>query len=432
MDEIGPISLIIALILLNGILVAAEFAFARVRKTQIEHIIESGTEKERKSASLLLKIVEDINNYVSTCQVGITVASLALGALAEVRVEHWISPWLETLPYDIDSHAVAIFIAVTLITFFHVVVGEVVPKTLALKHPEEVGMALAGFLEFLHVTFSIPVFILNESSNICLRVMGIEPVVAERAHTEAELKKILSSSQEEGILEEEEEELIQNVFDFNDTVAKEIMTPRTDMVSLEEDMTIEQAIKKMNETGYSRCPIFKERLDNITGYVTIKDVVAKYSDGEGDKPLKSVKTDILKVSDGVFVIDLMKNLQKKKRQLALLIDEFGGTSGLVTTEDIVEEIFGEIQDEHEAELEQPIRQLDEKEFVVDGLVTLKDLNEEIGTKFESEHYETIGGFVFGLVGSDPKPGDRIEHEGYTLIVDKHDNQRVRVVRILAA
>lgn len=438
MEEIGPIlfSILVVsfLIFLNAAFVAAEFAIARVRRTRIDDIAEGKDTKyqsklKKKQAKLVQEILNHMNDYISTCQIGITIASLILGAYAEARFETFLEPLLHLLPFELDVHVVSITLALMVITYFHVVLGEVVPKSMALAKPESVSLNLAHFLSFVHSTFHVPVVILNESSNWFLRLIRIDPVIGEVVHSEAELKRILSTSQEEGILEEEEEEMIQNIFEFNDTVAKEIMTPRTDMLCLDENLTIEEAVKRINEEGYSRYPIFKERLDNITGYVIIKEVFKELAEGRTKVKLKSIAQLPLKVPDGVFVIDLMKELQRKKKQLAILIDEFGGTSGLVTTEDIVEEIFGEIQDETESP-EEPIIKLSNGHVIVDGLMSLENVNEEIGSDFSSEHYETIGGFVFGLVGPHPRKGDKVDHESYTLVVEKHERQRVRSVRII--
>lgn len=434
MEEIGSLLFIFALILLNGAFVAGEFSIARVRKTQVARIAEgkdpTARKNEVKAAKLLLKILDDLNNYISACQVGITIASLVIGVIAEAQIEEMITPLVKMLPLPIEPHMISIVLAILIITFFHVILGEVVPKTIALVDPENTGLKLTYFLVGLYAIFKFPVHLLNKCAEICLRVMGIEPIFGEVVHSEDELKMIVSTSQEEGIIEEEEEEMIHNVFAFNDTVAKDIMTPRTDMFCLKEDLSIAEATSEILKAGYSRFPIFKERLDNITGYVTVKDVLLAHQEKQEKKLLKSIVNKAIKVSDGIFVIDLMHEMQNKKKQLAILIDEYGGTSGLVTSEDIVEEIFGEIHDEKEPAKE-PIQQIKDREYLIDGLVNLKEINEELGTEFESEHYDTIGGLVYGLIGSDPKPGDMVEYQDFKLIVEKHENQRVREVRLIA-
>ncbi len=448
MDEIGSLLLIFLLIAFNGSLVAAEFSVARLRHTQIDQLAEldpSVPENKRKirRARSLQKVLHNINDYISACQVGITVSSLILGAVAELRIAAWLSPLVSQLinsinlipsPWapmtaEISGHAISSAVAISLITFFHVILGEIVPKNIALFKPVETSMTLAYFLAALHWLFKGPVWVLNSCSNICLQIMGVDPDESGVIHTEDELKLIISSSQEVGVLEEEEEELLQNIFEFNDTVAKDVMTPRTDMVCLKEELSIKEALPEINRSHHSRFPIYKARLDNMTGYISVKDILQAIEKGDTNRPLSSIKSEILKITDGIFVIDLMKVMQKKKKQLAILIDEFGGTSGLVTIEDIVEEIFGEIEDEKEISRTR-IQKLSEGNYLVEGTVSLDDLNYELSSNFKSDHYDTIGGFTYGLLGEEPKIGDRVEHEGYIITVEKHSNHRIKQVRLV--
>ncbi len=219
-------------------------------------------------------MVANINDYISACQVGITVASLTLGALAESRLEKLIQPYIsDSLPFGIESHTIAIVLAIGLITFIHVILGEVVPKNIALLNPEDVAFKLAYFLRFLYLLFKLPVRILNTCSSLILKSFGIETNFSDYAHSEDELKMILSSSQAQGVLEEEEEQLIQNIFEFNDTIARNVMVPRSDMVCVSSDSTVEDAAKIANRNSYSRFPVYKDRVDNIIGYFTIKDIL---------------------------------------------------------------------------------------------------------------------------------------------------------------
>ena len=442
MDEIGSLFLILSLIALNGTFVAAEFSVARLRRTQVDQMADlDSSVPENKSkirrAKALQKVLDNINDYISACQVGITISSLVLGAVAELKIEAWISPVINQLinaanlpliTAEISGHAIAITLAISFITFFHVILGEIVPKNIALFKPVETSMALAYFLVSLHKLFKGPVWVLNTCSNLCLRIIGVDPDESGIIHTEDELKLIISTFHEVGVLEEEEEQLLQNVFEFNDTVAKDVMTPRTDMVCLREDLSIREALTEINRSSHSRFPVYKNRLDNVTGYITVKDVLQAVETGDVNKTLSSIRAEILKITDGIFVIDLMKVMQKKKKQMAILIDEFGGTSGLVTIEDIVEEIFGEIEDEKEVSKHR-IQKLNSGSYLVDGSVSLFDLNEELGAKFESDHYDTIGGLTYGLIGDEPKIGDKIEHEGYIITVEKHSNHRIKQVRL---
>ncbi len=435
MEVLFSLLAIFALIVLNATFVAAEFAIARIRKTQIDYIADP-TDKDEyplskiKTAQLLQKMIANINDYISACQVGITVASLTLGALAESRLEKLIQPYIsDSLPFGIESHSIAIVLAIGLITFVHVILGEVVPKNIALLNPEDVAFKLAYFLRFLYLLFKLPVRILNTCSSLILKAFGIETNFSDYAHSEDELKMILSSSQAQGVLEEEEEQLIQNIFEFNDIIARNVMVPRSDMVCVSSDLTVEDAAKIANRNSYSRFPVYKDRVDNIIGYFTIKDLLKTYQAGKTKENVKSIMTDALKVSDGMYIIDLLKLMQEKKRQIAILIDEFGGVAGLVTAEDIVEELFGEIGDENEKTPIEPIQKITETDYLLDGLLNIEVLNREISTDFKSNHYDTIGGLVFGLIGTEPKPGDLVEAEGHSFEVLKVEKNRIKQVRL---
>lgn len=437
MEHLPSILLIFFLIFLNATFVAGEFAIARLRRTQIDHIADADpndndySPKKIKTAKLLQIITSKINDYISACQIGITIASLALGAVAEAELSKILQPIFIDLNLPFDTHPLSIVLSIALITFFHVILGEVIPKNLSIINPEGIAFALAGYLRFLYILFKIPVQILNWFSNIALRILNIEANFEDSSHTEDELKLILSSSQAQGVLEEDEEQIMQNVFEFNDTIAREIMVPRSDIFCLNANMTIEEAAQEATSSTYSRFPVFEDKMDNIIGYCSIKDLLNAYQQKQINNNIKTLLSDILKVSDGMYVLDLLKLMQEKKKQMAILIDEFGGTCGLVTVEDIVEEVFGEIEDEEDSQERDPIIKLDNGDILIDGLLLLDDVNEEIGTNFKSEHYDTIGGFVFGLIGTEPKVGDLVEVENKKLRIEEHTENRVRQVRLLA-
>jgi len=432
MEAFFSIFAIFALIFLNGTFVAAEFAVARIRKTRIDQIVESPddfSKSEVSAAKILQKVLLNINDYISACQVGITISSLTLGAVAEAELENLIAPLVQSLNLNVAPHSVSIVITIGIVTFFHVILGEVIPKNLAIINAEKVSFSLVYFLQFLHLVFKLPIQILNGCSRLCLRIIGVDMNFTDDAHSEDELKMILSASQAQGVLEEEEEQLIQNVFEFNDTIARDIMVPRSDIFFISSALSIEEAGVEACKTSYARFPIFEGRVDNIIGYVTIKDILRSHQNGASKNNIKTILTDILKVSDGIYIIDLIKLLQEKRRQMAVLIDEFGGVSGLVTVEDIVEEIFGEIVDEGDKEEQKPIEKISDREFLVDGLVNIQDLNDEIGTDFISQRFDTLGGYVFGHIGTEPHAGDFIEVNGYKLTVVEHFKNRVRLVKV---
>jgi len=314
------------------------------------------------------------------------------------------------------------------VTYFHVVIGEIIPKTIAYVNPQKIAFILIWPLEIFKFLTSPLVKFLNISASGILRIFGITDLRTTFVYTEDELKMLLNVSQEEGVLEESEKEMITNIFDFPDTVAREIMTPRTDMVCIDANEHIEDVIKSVIESKHSRIPIYEESIDNIIGVITTRDLLEQTHLGNSQMSLKEITKGVIKVPESKPIDDLLTELKRKSLQLAIVIDEFGGTSGLVTIEDIVEEIVGEIPDEYDTELE-PIQVLPNNDILLDGKLTIDEINEKLGTRFSKEHYDTIGGFTFGLIGNEPNVGDEVENNGYIFRVEVKDKQRVKQVRL---
>ena len=430
MDSIIGISVGFFLILLNGFFVAIEFSLARVNKTRIEQKVKEGD----KTASLILKALNKIDNYISACQVGITISSLALGAIGELTIAKLLTPFIEiSFPLyltDFTAHSIALPIALLFVTYFHVVIGEIIPKTVAFINPEKTSTILIWPLEIFKLLTAPLVFFLNFSASIILRLFGITDLRTTFVYTEDELKMLLNISQEEGVLEETEKEMISNIFDFPDTVAREIMTPRTDMVCIEANKKIKDALKTIIESKHSRIPVYEESIDNITGVITTRDLLEQIHNGNDEMLVKQITKPVIKVPESKTIDDLLTELKRKSLQLAIVIGEFGGTSGLVTIEDIVEEIVGEIPDEFDKGEIEPIQViLPENEFLIDGKLNLDEVNVKLGTAFSNEHYDTIGGLVFGLIGEEPKIGDQVNSNGYILKVEEKEKQRVKLVRL---
>ena len=326
------------LILSNGFFVAIEFALARVNKTRIEQKVKEGS----RTAQLILNALNKIDSYISAAQVGITISSLMLGAVGEITIAKHLTPVIETYISpeltDFAAHSIALPLALLIVTYFHVVIGEMIPKTVAFVDPEKTASLLIWPLEIFKFITSPLVNFLNLSASSILRLFGITDLRTTFVYTEDELKMLLNVSQEEGVLEESEKEMITNIFDFPDTVAREIMTPRTDVICIEADETIENVIKTIIESKHSRIPIYEENIDNITGVVTTRDILEQFNLGNTKKPVRDIAKPVIKVPESKPIDDLLTELKRKSLQLAIIIDEFGGTSGLVTIEDIVEEI----------------------------------------------------------------------------------------------
>lgn len=426
MDSLIGIAAGFLLILFNSFFVAIEFALARVNKTRIEQRAKEG----KKTGVLILKALNKIESYISASQVGITISSLALGAVGELTIAKLLIPIVENfVPSHITNfaaHSIALPLALLTVTYFHVVIGEIIPKSVAFIDPEKTAFLLIWPLEIFKLLTSPLVWFLNFSASSILRIFGITDLRTTFVYTEDELKMLLNVSQEEGVLEESEKEMITNIFDFPDTVAREIMTPRTDMVCIEANETIEDAVKSIIDSKHSRIPIYEDSIDNITGVVTTRDLLEQVHLGNGKKLVKEIAKLVIKVPESKPIDDLLTELKRKSLQLAIVIGEFGGTSGLVTIEDIVEEIVGEIRDEFDVEAD-PIQVLPNSDILLDGKLTIDEINEKLGTNFSNEHYDTIGGFTFGLIGKEPNVGDEVENNGYILRVEAKDKQRVQRV-----
>ena len=416
------------LIMVNGLFVAIEFALARVNKTRIEQKAKGNN----KTANLILNALNKIDSYISASQVGITISSLALGAIAELTIAKLLLPFVETfVNYSLTTftaHSIALPIALLIVTYFHVVIGEIIPKTVAYVDPEKTAFILIWPLEIFKFLTNPLVRILNISASSILRLFGITDLRTTFVYTEDELKMLLNVSQEEGVLEETEKEMITKIFDFPDTVAREIMTPRTDMVCVETNELIKNVAKEIIESKHSRIPVYEESIDNITGVVTSRDLLEHIHSGNDEIPVKEIAKQVVKVPESKPIDDLLTELKRKSLQMAIVIDEFGGTSGIVTIEDIVEEIVGEIPDEYDTEID-PIQILPNFDVLLDGKLTIDEINEKLGTNFSKEHYDTIGGFTFGLLGKEPNIGDAVEHNGYIIKVEANDKQRIKQVRL---
>lgn len=416
------------LILLNASFVAIEFALARVNKTRIEQKVKEGD----KTSQIILGALNKIDNYISAAQVGITISSLALGAIAELTlakllmplVEYFVSPDITAF----TAHSIALPTALLIVTYFHVVIGEIIPKTVAFVDPEKTASVLIWPLEVFKYMTSPLVSFLNLSASSILRLFGITDLRTTFVYTEDELKMLLNISQEEGVLEEAEKEMITKIFDFPDTVAREIMTPRTDIICVEANNTIGGAIKTAIESKHSRIPIYEGSIDNITGVITSRDLLEQAHLNNHSKLIKEIAKPVIKVPESKPIDDLLTELKRKSLQMAVVIGEFGGTSGLVTIEDIVEEIVGEIPDEYDTEPDS-VQVLPNGEMLIDGRLNLDEVNEKLGTCFSKEHYDTIGGFTFGLIGKEPNVGDEVEYDSYIIKVESKDKQRVKQVRL---
>ncbi|WP_026888599.1 hemolysin family protein [Clostridium beijerinckii] len=417
--------IVILLVFMNGFFVATEFAMVKVRKSRIETLAIDGN----KNAKHTLKVVKDLNSYLSACQLGITLASLGLGWVGEPAFAEMLRPLINlfNLP-EITLHSISVVLGFSIITGLHIVLGELAPKSLAIINTENIAMYTAlPLIAFYRLTYPI-MWTFNHSTNLVLKIFGISQMdEQEAAHTDEEIKLLVEDSYKHGLIDQTELTFVDNIFDFSEKTVRDIMIPRTDMACIFIEDTFEEIINYALEEQLTRYPICKDSKDNVIGFIHIKDLYKlKF---EGNENIEGIIREIKFVPESLSIGELFKTFKKEKAQMAIIIDEFGGTAGLVTTEDILEEIVGEIQDEFDDDGEEEIRETDNGSYVVDGKVLIGDINELLDTNIEAENIDTIGGWIYSQLKSYPKPKEKINYDKYEFIILKCDRKRINQVLI---
>ncbi|MBU2701508.1 CBS domain containing-hemolysin-like protein [Sporomusaceae bacterium BoRhaA] len=389
----------------------AEFALVKIRKTRLQELIHQGD----KRAELAMNIVSTLDTYLGATQLGITLASLALGWLGESTISALLEPIINQ--YFSGSTLLHSTISITLgfliITFLHIVIGELVPKSIAIQRTEQMAMFVVWPLYIFH-KIGFPVIILFErAANAILSLIGIPKAhEANLALSEEELRLIVSASTRGGVLDKMESELIDNVFDFADRTAREVMVPRQDMVCLFMEDSLEENMKVVRETSHTRYPLCSEDKDHVLGMVHLRDIMELDVEHNGSRDLHSLMREILVVPEGLSVASVLQIMKKKRTHLGVVIDEFGGTAGLVAMEDVLEEIVGNIQDEHDEEEGLEIQRLSDNSYEFDGRVLLEDVAELLHIELEEHQEDTIGGYMFGHLGRRPELNDKIIFGNY--------------------
>jgi len=423
-----PLGLALAafLILLNGFFVAAEFALVKVRHTQLRARADEGS----RLAKLSLRITERLDPYLSATQLGITLASLGLGWLGEpavARVLDKVLVWANLSMEETTLHAVSFVISFSLISFLHIVVGEVAPKSLALARPTRTTLFVAWPMRVVYLMFFPALVVLNASSNLLLRMIGVEPIEGHGMSVSAEeLRHIAHHSTSEGTLTEAQGTLLDKVFTFSDRVAREIMVPRNRVIALDADLPFEEAIERAVANPHTRYPIYRTDLDNVIGVLHLKDLAKLMARGEAVSDLQALARDIIYVPETIPAQRLLKEFQARRLHLAIVVDEHGGTSGVITLEDTLEELVGEIQDEFDAEAEQ-IEEVSGG-YMIDGGLLIAELTSRLDLGPVESDADTVSGFIMEQLGRIAKVGDEVALDGYRLRVA--EMERMRIVRVL--
>jgi CBS domain containing-hemolysin-like protein len=419
----------LVLVALNGLFVAAEFAFVKIRTSKVEEMVREG----KSSAGVVKEAIENLDGYLAVCQLGITIASLGLGALGEPAIASLIEPLLEPLGVSEGTlHAVAFVVGFGVITFLHVVFGELAAKSFAIAKPEGTSRLVAPFMKFFYYAFRPGVWVFNGTANAFVRMFGVPPASeGEEAHSEEELRLIIGQSTVQGVLKEDEEGMLRAVIQLEETRAREIMVPRPNVESLPAGMGLEELFSVVAEGNHTRYPIFEDDAGNrIVGMVHARDVLRaakEAGDLEADVTARDLKRDVLTIPENKSVDKILKDLRAQGLQMAVVIDEWGSFEGLLTIEDIVEEIVGEIRDEFDEE--GLVFREHDGGYSIDGRVPIRDVNEALGSEFESADFDTVGGLVLGHLGRAPEVGDEVTVDGRVLRVDEVDGARVASVLV---
>jgi CBS domain containing-hemolysin-like protein len=418
----------LVLVLLNGFFVLAEFALVKVRKTRLSELADTGSHQ----ANIALEVTSKLDAYLSATQLGITLASLGLGWLGEPAIATLLNPLFEKyLGWDsVVTHSVSAAIAFILITFLHIVLGELIPKSLAIQNAETAALATAGPNKLFYKVFYPVIKALNGLATFVLRILKIEPAnESDLAHSEEELRMLVDASQRNGVLDKMEGKLLDNVFEFSDRVVSEVMVPRQDMVCIFTEDSLGEALAVVKKYGHTRYPLCEENKDNVIGLVHMRDLL-NLTDNPEINSIKQVKRDILVVPEGMPISHLVQKMRLQRTHLAVVVDEFGGTAGMVTIEDLLEELVGEIYDEFEEVESSEIVKIQDGEYQINGRVLLDDVSELLGITLEDESVSTIGGYVFSRLGRIPVKGDHVEFGGYIFHVLEVKGYRITQVKVL--
>lgn len=412
--------LTIFFILFSSFFVIAEFSIVKVRQSRIEQLIIEGD----KRAVYVKKILGNLNEYLSTAQVGITLASLALGWLGEPTFEKLLEPvfGLFHLPENVVN-TLSFIASFSIITYLHVVLGELAPKTIAIIKAESISLKVAKPLLFFDKILYPFVWLLNESANVLVRLLGFKAVNDhEYVHSEEELKQILSESYQRGKINQSEYHYVNNIFEFDNRLAKEILVPRTEMVCLYKNLSLEENLKIILEEKFTRFPMVMNDKDQILGVVNTKELILDFMKKD-EINIEDYIHPTLMVIDNTPVNKLLKRMQKERIQMAILLDEYGGTAGLITIEDILEEIVGEIRDEFDLDERPMIEKLNDHEYLVEGKVLIEDINELFDLDIDDDEIDTIGGWIYSRV-PDVNEGLKVDYNHVSFVVKTMDNFRI--------
>ncbi|OZT11906.1 hypothetical protein CHN50_13455 [Priestia aryabhattai] len=426
--DIFNLILLAVLIALTAFFVATEFAIIRIRSSRIDQLVVEGS----KNAKAAKQVITNLDEYLSACQLGITITALGLGWLGEPTVAHMLEPLFEQLGIEGGlSTVISVVIAFAVVTFLHVVVGELAPKTFAIQKAEAVTLLFVKPLIFFYKVMYPFIWVLNGSARLLTGLFGLKLASEhELAHSEEELRILLSESYKSGEINQSEFKYVSKIFDFDDRVAKEIMVPRTEVVSIDQEDTIEYILDMAKEERFTRYPIIDGDKDHIVGLLNMKEILTEIVMKDTQSiHLKDYIRPIIQVVETISIHDLLLKMQRERIQMAILVDEYGGTAGIVTIEDILEEIVGEIRDEFDTDEKPLIQKVKDYHYIVDGKVLVSQINELLDIRIDDTEIDTIGGWVL-TEKYDVKQQDVITFEQYEFKVKAMENHHIQYVEVI--
>jgi putative hemolysin len=425
--SLRELALLAFLILLNAFFAASEVAIVTVGKARLKRLIE----EEVKVARTVERLAEDSSRFLATMRVGVTLVRFSAVATAVITLTDPLQKWIAQVPIEFIAQAslpLAVFSVVITLAFFMLSLGELLPKTLALQRAEPIALAAAYPIDLFATIVSPVVKVLIAISSAAVHLFGSQPQGRIPFITEEEIKTMVDAGEETGIIEEDEKEMIYSIFELGETMAREVMVPRIDIVAVESKTPVQQALDLILEKGHSRIPVYEETIDNIVGLLYAKDLLGQLRDGDATVALRDILRPAYFIPETKKADELLQDLQQRKVHIAIVVDEYGGTAGLVTIEDLVEEIVGEIQDEYDAE-EPFIEVVSDDEFIFNARVDLDDVNKLMNVELPSERCDTLGGFIYSQLGKVPKVGDEILFDGIKIAVLSVVGRRIKKVKV---
>ena len=418
------------MLFVNAFFVAAEFSLVKVRKTRLEQLCNEGNSNAKKA----LKLVNDVNRMLAAAQLGVTIASIALGWVAESTIVQIIEPFINIFTHSagkMSAHIIAVPISFILVTYFHVLLGEQLPKCISLRHPETLSLLIATPMDMFITLFKPFVWLLEVSGNKILAACHANSEDASLVHSTEELDMLVDASYNEGVLNETEAEMLHNMFKFSDLMAKQVMIPRTDMVCIPNDISYEELTKETLGNQYTRYPVYEDNIDKILGFIHVKDLYTLAMTKDTFSINKLIRPLIL-IPETMTLDNLIIEFKKRHCQIAVVIDEFGGTSGLITLEDVLEEIIGDVQDEFDEDAEADIKEIGENTYLANAMMRIDEFVEFLGLKeaqFEEDDVDTIAGLVVKLLGRIAEVGDSVSFNGLTFTVKEVDGARITKLQV---